>query len=678
MEPEVTFALIGELFDAAAEALILVDLEDAGSTDELVARLEAIAGTFACDDEAHPAWDAVAAAQTLPAGGTAALDNIERAYMAARTQVERAVRASSPSPSDSAGEGKATANTARENVGDAMPLAGDDELLRDFGVRAVEHLDDADEQLVALENDTLDASAVDAVFRAFHTIKGMAGFLALDAISELAHETETQLSDARANKTAVAEVTVQRLFSAVDRMRHLVFDATGIGDMTAAHQSRSAEQLEPLEVSVLEAAKAAEQQETAPAAGAADARTAASDARKAAGSSREGTVRVEEARLDALLDTIGEMVIAESMVSAGWHTGMDEMAVATQIDRLDKISRELQQMATSLRMVPLRATFRRMGRLVRDLAHKANKQVDFVITGEDTELDKVVVDRIADPLIHMLRNAVDHGIESADERAAAGKPATARVELRAFHAGGAIHIEVTDDGRGFDRERILARAIERGLVSADDSLSEAEIFNLTLQPGFSTAETVTDISGRGVGMDVVKRTVEELRGRIDVRSESGRGTTVSVRLPITLAIIDGMVARVGAERYIVPMVSIERSVRCESERISTIGGKAEMLEMSDGMLPILRLHRLFDSTDAETDLTQGVLIIISDNGVRAGLFACELLGQQQTVIKPLGEGLPEQQGITGGAIMPDGRVGLILDAPGLVRLSHTSGTGRAQ
>ena len=384
-------------------------------------------------------------------------------------------------------------------------------------------------------------------------------------------------------------------------------------------------------------------------------------------------MRVEEARLDALLDTIGEMVIAESMVSAGWHNGMDETAVAAQIDRLDKISRELQQMATSLRMVPLKATFRRMGRLVRDLAHKAGKQVEFTVTGEDTELDKTVVDRISDPLIHALRNAVDHGVESPEARRAAGKPDVARVELRAYHAGGAIHIEVSDDGHGLDRARILARAVEQGLITADDQPDEDALFDLIFQPGFSTADEVTDVSGRGVGMDVVRRAVEELRGHTELRSVPGQGTTLSVRLPITLAIIDGMVARVGNERYIIPMLSIERSVRPTADQVTTVGGRAEMLTLDDGILPVLRLHRLFNTPDAENDAMKGVVIIVSDNGVRAGLLACELLGQQQTVIKPLGEGLPVQPGITGGAIMPDGRVGLILDAAGLVRLAQRKG-----
>jgi two-component system, chemotaxis family, sensor kinase CheA len=381
---------------------------------------------------------------------------------------------------------------------------------------------------------------------------------------------------------------------------------------------------------------------------------------------RTGSVRIEEGRLDTLLDAIGEMVIAESMVSASTRTGADAAALEAQIERLDKITRELQQMATSLRMVPIRATFRRMARLVRDVAAKAGKDVDFVVSGEDTELDKIVVDRISDPLVHALRNAVDHGIESPAERLAAGKPARGRIELRAFHAGGAIHVEICDDGRGVDAEAILTRARERGLVGEDERPDERGLLDIVFAPGFSTAKSVTDVSGRGVGMDVVKRTVEELRGRVDLRTRAGEGTTLAIRLPLTLAIIDGMTLRVGDERYVLPLLSIQRSVRPTAEQISNVVGRGEMLALDGELVPVIRLHRLFSTPGAQTDLTKAVVVIIDDNGAHAGLVACELLGQQQTVIKPLGEGLPEQPGVAGGAIMSDGRVGLILDAAGLV------------
>jgi len=621
------------LFGAAAEALVLASVDDPGSIVELLNSLEAIAAWFgsAANDDSHPIRVALEAAEHVAGMNGAALASVESALGACRVAAAGIAKAETEAP---------TSNGARPVA--VMPLAGDDDLLRDFGVRAIEHLDAADERLLRLESDPGDMDSVDAVFRAFHTIKGMAGFLALDAISTHAHASENLLADARSGESNVTAKQIQALFVAVDGMRGLVSSATGLGAPPAAAENPT------------------------PRASSAAAEPAASG--KAA-SERAGIVRVDEARLDRLLDAIGELVIAESMVSATVRSG-ESGAATMQVERLDKITRELQSMATSLRMVPLRATFKRMARLVRDLAHRSGKDIEFVVSGEDTELDKMVVDRISDPLVHALRNAVDHGIESAEERAAFGKPAQARVELRAFHAGGAIHIEVADDGRGLDTERILARARQRNLIDADSPADEHTIQRLIFAPGFSTATEVTDVSGRGVGMDVVKRAVDELRGRIDVRSAQGSGTTLAIRLPITLAIIDGMVARVGDERYVIPMLTIERSVRPAAEQLTTVLGRGEMLSLDGDLIPIVRLHETFATPDAQTDPTRAVVIVINDSGIRAGLLACELLGQQQTVIKPLGNGLPEQPGVTGGAIMPDGRVGLILDAAGLVGLAH--------
>lgn len=645
-----------ELFDAAAEALILLDTADAESTGELILRFTAVREHFAeVTDDAHPACTALAAAHRLAAGDDSAAGELERAFAEARTL---AMASFEPRYADEAPVSEASQDPPESSRVVAMPLAGDEELLRDFGVRAVEHLDDADERLLALEADGSDSDAVDAVFRAFHTIKGMAGFLALDAVSEHAHASETLLSDARGGLADVSAQTVQALFGAVDRMRALVTGATGVGEMRTAAEPSSA--TTGIDIG-------------------ADSVTAGGSGRQSASGPpaiRKGTVRVEEHRLDGLLDTIGEMVIAESMVSASLRNGLDAHQMAAQLERLDKITRELQQMATSLRMVPLRATFRSMTRLVRDLSHKAGKPVDFVVTGEDTEIDKEVADRIVDPLVHALRNAVDHGIESPDERRSAGKPEVGRVVLRAYHAGGAIHVEVSDDGRGLDPERIRARAVERGLMGADEKLDDAGALELLFAPGFSTAATVTDVSGRGVGMDVVRSTVEELRGRVELDSGVGAGTTVKIKLPVTLAIIDGMVARVGEERYVIPMLAIERSVRPTAEQVATVQGAGEMLVTDEGLVPIVRLHRLFSTYGAEEDATQAVIIITTDSGARAGLLACELMGQQQTVIKPLGDGIPAQQGVSGGAIMPDGRVGLILDAAGLVRLASERGGSR--
>ena len=322
-------------------------------------------------------------------------------------------------------------------------------------------------------------------------------------------------------------------------------------------------------------------------------------------------------------------------------------------------------------MIPLRSTFQKMARLARDVARKADKQVEFIMFGEDTELDKMVVDQIGDPLIHMVRNAVDHGLEpDAEARRAAGKPEVGRVELRAFHRGGKIYIEIEDDGRGLDRDAILAKARERGLVGPEDEPSDREVFQLIFHPGLSTARKVTDVSGRGVGMDVVRKNVEALRGQIDIQSRPGKGSIFTICLPLTLAIIDGMVLRVGNERYIMPTLSIQTTIRAENGMISSVHGRGLLLRLQGELIPVFRLDELFAIEGAETDLTRAVIVIVENDGRRIGVVADELLGQQQIVIKPLGDGMQQMPGLSGGAIMPDGQVSLILDIAGLMKLAH--------
>jgi len=327
--------------------------------------------------------------------------------------------------------------------------------------------------------------------------------------------------------------------------------------------------------------------------------------------------------------------------------------------------------------VPVRPVFQKMARLVRDLAKKTNRKVEFVMSGEDTELDKNVVDKIGDPLVHMVRNAVDHGLEiSAEDRVAAGKDAVGRIELRAFHKGGNICIEIEDDGRGLPRDKILAKAIERGLVREGETLSDREIHNLIFEPGFSTAKQVTDISGRGVGMDVVRRNIEELRGTCEIMSEHGKGSRFQIKLPLTLAIIEGMVISCGGEHYIVPTLSVVRLVRPAADDLFHVFDRGEMLAYEDQHLPLFRLGQLFD-VPAETDPDKAVVVVVEDEGKKIGLMADDLLGQQSIVIKSLGEAMRDTDGVAGGAIMSNGNVALILDVAGLIRVAHKSPSSRS-
>lgn len=376
---------------------------------------------------------------------------------------------------------------------------------------------------------------------------------------------------------------------------------------------------------------------------------------------------------------VGELVIAHSMLAADPRNDVSrDPELSRKVGHAGKIVRELQDMSMSLRMVPLRPTFQKLTRIVRDVAKKSDKLIQFVSTGDDTEIDRNMVDVIAEPLIHMVRNAADHGIESTAARVAAGKSPTGTVRLAAYHSGGSVVIDLSDDGGGLDRDRILAKATQKGLIDPNKSLSESEIYQLIFLPGFSTTENVTDISGRGVGMDVVRRNIEQLKGRIEITSERGRGTVFSIRLPLTLAITDGMIVRVGSERYIIPTVNIAMNFRPEASQVSTVAGRGELILLRGELIPLFRLHQLFKVGGAVTEPTRGLVVVLRDAAGACGLLVDELLGQQQVVAKSLGAGVGKVPAVSGGAILGDGRVGLILDPSSLVQLAKESRTGRPQ
>jgi len=383
------------------------------------------------------------------------------------------------------------------------------------------------------------------------------------------------------------------------------------------------------------------------------------------------TVRVDRQQLDELINQIGELVIGASMVeqeilSIAGGRGLESMS------GLGKIVRDLQEMSLGLRMVPIAATFQKMNRVIRDVAKKVGKQINFVTSGDDTELDKSVVDQISDPLVHMVRNAADHGIETPEERIAAGKPAEGVVSLRAYQQGGNIYIELVDDGKGLDRKRITAKAIERGLAQPDTNLSDADICNMIFQPGFSTAKEVTDVSGRGVGMDVVRRNVESLQGSVSVKSIEGKGSTMTVRLPLTLAILDGLLVRLSDEVFVIPLLSVIESISVRAKEIHQIVGVGEVISLRGEIVPLLRLHNLLNIALRDEGDQQGLLVIVEDQGRRLALRVDDLIGQQQVVIKNLETNFRKVPGVSGATILGDGHVALILDIFGLSTLSTES------
>jgi two-component system chemotaxis sensor kinase CheA len=317
-------------------------------------------------------------------------------------------------------------------------------------------------------------------------------------------------------------------------------------------------------------------------------------------------------------------------------------------------------------MVPVGATFRKMNRVVRDLSMRSGKQIELVLRGEETELDRNIVEEIHDPLLHMIRNSVDHGIEKPEAREAVGKSPAGQITLAAFHQGGNVVIQIQDDGAGLDRDRILKKAVAQGLVaSSTDDLSEQEVFNLIFAPGFSTAEKVTDISGRGVGMDVVRRNIETLRGKIEIQSAPGQGTTFSIHLPLTLAIIDGLIVRIGEHRYILPTLSVRESLRATPDMLSTVHRRGEIVDVRGRLLPLLRLNEFLQIESDSADPTHGVVVVVESDGAARCLLVDELLGKQEVVIKTLGETFQSNPLLAGAAILGDGRVGLILDVASL-------------
>ena len=391
-----------------------------------------------------------------------------------------------------------------------------------------------------------------------------------------------------------------------------------------------------------------------------------------------GTLRVSVPKVDALINTVGELVITQTMLSQlTTNFSFDNLSrLFAGIAQLERNTRELQESVMHIRMLPLSFAFNRLPRLVHDMSQKLEKKVELVIHGEQTEIDKTVIDRLIDPLLHLVRNSLDHGIERPAERIAAGKPGTGRIELKACQKGGNVVIEIRDDGRGLPYDRIFSKAVERGLLPASAKPSPGEIVEMIFMPGFSTAEAVSDISGRGMGMDVVRNNIRSLGGSVEVISQKEHGTCFIVRLPLTLAIVDGLSVQVGVHTYILPLVSIVESVRINPEQISRPAGSAELYGLRQEYMPLLRLYELFHVEPRSTDLAQGLLVIVEADGKKAGLYVDDLLGQQQVVIKSLATHYRKVEGISAATILGDGTVAMILDMTGLIRLAHAGG-GRA-
>ena len=609
-----------------------------------------------------------------------------------------------------------------------------DELLSEFFSAAEDHLAAMEVAVDSLANDIQDEAAIAALFRAAHTLKGDSGVVGFGFISDALHCFETELDYMRSGQYNLSDALIDPLRNIVDQVSFLLeatrsgekieldfedsvnelvehrvdgasrevlkapeagfafFDdedefseLDSIEVDTPADSTAESDDLNEVgtpatqdavvsnEISATEVSST-ESQTTNPAQTPGD-QTKFDSAQKHAKTSgklatRE-SIKVDRDRLDKLINVIGELIIDQSMVEqdvAQWQAETGNESIAMR--RLTKTARDLQELSLSLRMVPIAGVFQKMARTVRDLARKLGKEVSFETEGDETELDKTIVDKIGDPLLHMVRNAIDHGIEMPGIREASGKAAKGQITLRAFHQGGNIFIEIEDDGKGLDRGALLKKAIERGLIADGDSLSDQEILNLVFASGFSTAAAVTDVSGRGVGMDVVRRNVEALQGSVSISSERGHGSTVTIRLPLTLAILDGLAVRVDDTVYIVPILSVIESFQPQPSDIQRIANLSEMVTVRDEVVPLLRLSELLGtpSETAET-VSEPLVVIVEEREKKYALMVDELLGKSQVVIKNLETNYQKVDGVAGATILGDGQIAMIIDIFGLVGLA---------
>lgn len=667
-----------------------------------VARL--LAALEKCLDTAQPFTDALL--QQLR--GT--VEWLGPAIEAARN--DAAIPALAGADASSSAAPAASAAKEKSDVLMSFDLEDNRELLTEFHAEVVDHLQQIEAALLQLDQQPDNPEALNSIFRSFHTIKGNAGFLGLVPMHTLAHEVESLLDLARNNKLRLTSVIITEILRSRDALQALtqqVGTALEKGQLPSelipvSHLIQSVKRLaasgdrpaepasEPAPAPVVAAeppveeaipfpvsASAAPIPEPAPAAEVAPVSAAAAPAAPSAPSAPKGavveksgatgqTVRVNTEKLDSLMDVVGELVIVQSQIMESTRTlGLDGSPLHRNVAQLSRITKELQHTAMALRMIPIKPTFQKMERLARDLARSCVKKVVFSTSGDDTELDRTVVEEIADPLVHMVRNAMDHGLEPAEERVAAGKPEHGAVHLTAYHQGSNIVIELRDDGRGINPEKIYKKAVEKGVIAPNAALSREEIFALIFAPGFSTAEKVTAVSGRGVGMDVVKRNIEKLRGKIEIESEVGKGSIFKIKLPLTMAIIDGLVVRVGQDRFILPTTSVQMALRPAPETISTVHGTGEVMELRGRILPLHRLHRRFNiPADAERP-SDGIVVIIEHSGRTSALLVDEMISKQEVVIKNLGAFMQGLPGVAGGAILGDGNIALILDPASILQ-----------
>ena len=598
-----------------------------------------------------------------------------------------------------------------------LELGDDTELLNEFCNEGKDLLQDIEQGVLVLEENPASADTLNVVFRAFHTFKGGAGFLGLEPIKNLAHELESLLDAARRGDLTIDTYITELILAGRDALQQFLSEigkrlggalkseaiTVPTSDLIMRVKARlagdspppaTAAQLVPAQPQVAAAplvsaplqpvppqaqppaaptANAQQQPVAPPAAKPVPQNTTATKASAGSNERLASFVKLDTGKLDVLVDLVGELVIAQSMVMQHPQVQtLHDRNLARFVRQLQRITTDLQRNAMSLRMVEIRGAFQKMTRLVRDLSAAQGKQVQLLLSGEETEIDRNIVEELGDPLVHMVRNSVDHGIEMPEVRVAQGKPPLGTVRLHAQHKGGGIVITISDDGKGLDQSRILAKAIQRGLIDADATPTEKEIFDLIFLPGFSTVDNITDISGRGVGMDVVRASISRLRGRVEVQSTLGQGSDVTIRLPLTMAIIDGMLIGIGSERFIIPSLSVRESFRPLPGGVATSQGRGEVVSVRGKLIPLVRLGDQLGIESVAKDPCEGIIVVTQSESNARGLLVDRLIGKQEVVIKSLGSAFKGQTSMSGAAILGDGLVALILDIDniGAPRMQH--------
>ncbi|MBF0489569.1 MAG: Hpt domain-containing protein [Candidatus Omnitrophica bacterium] len=573
--------------------------------------------------------------------------------------------------------------------------------ITDFSAEAFDHLANAEKSILVLETSPGDPEAINNIFRVFHTIKGAARYLNLKDIQTYAHEAETMLDMVRKGALRFEGRVVELSLSSIDGIRKLLTllqeqasndgeikseyldigpSILALKDLIFGNKSQPLGEILCNQGAITDselqlALKIQQEASDAPKIGDILVATKAASSKQVEealesqkfGASIGASIRIHLDKLDALMDLVGELVISEAQVMQSPEIlAIQKDYFHHNLVELDRITRDLQQLVMGMRLISIAPAFQKMERFVRDFSKAIGKDVLLITHGEDTEIDKNMEELIVDPLMHMVRNSLDHGIESKEERIAQGKSLIGKIELSAFHKGSYVVIEVKDDGVGLRRDKIFNKAVERGLVKKGENLSDNQLFNFIFEPGLSTADTITDVSGRGVGMDIVKKNVDRLQGKINISSQEGKGSVFSMSFPITLAIVEGFIVRAGSDHYILPMNAVVKFVvPKESDRIQ-IYNKNDMYKYSDKVYPMIHLNDFLGVKDGRSHLEEQTICILDSDSGRACVVVDELLGQQQVVIKSLGKKLTNIKGVSGGAILGDGRVGLILDASSLI------------